>query len=250
MCIVAAGEAAVMYLLPWITPGTAGWQEEALDVALLALMTAPFLYWRTTVSQRRSKILQPAALTQRMTWQRAIAIAVAVQCLGLALTVSAVIWKRSEMQDAEKLRFDASADRIENEIQRRFGLILYGLKGIGSAMSTSQRFSYADFQRLVQTRDLQREFAGVQGFGVVKRVQRPGLARFLAEVRADGAPDFSVRADASPADLFVVQSMEPLEPNRQLRGWNLAQDPVPNEGVLRAAVSGASAASMAAFHWG
>ena len=83
-------------------------------------------------------------------------------------------------------------------------------------MSSVDRATFATF---VLSHD-PREFPGLRGFGFIRRVMREDLDSFVAAERADGAPQFAIRAlsDANYADLFVVKYIEPAS-NNSRRCW-------------------------------
>jgi PAS domain S-box-containing protein len=158
---------------------------------------------------------------------------------GLALTWSGVVLaRRHNIQEAE-LRFSRLADRLAAEVERRVNLPVYGMKGARGVYAANREVNRQQFAAYVASREMAREFPGVQGFGFVERVPRGELERFIADARADGAPDFQVRTEGDAEDLYVIKYIYPLGVNLAAQGYDIGSEPVRREAIERAIDSGA-----------
>ncbi|HEY6178893.1 MAG TPA: CHASE domain-containing protein [Kofleriaceae bacterium] len=82
------------------------------------------------------------------------------------------------------------------------------------------------FQDYSAARDLDREFPGALGFGLIRRVAADHEASFTAAARADGWPEFAVRQLAPhDGERYVIQYIEPIERNRAAVGLDIASEP-------------------------
>ncbi|QPF73054.1 PAS domain S-box protein [Roseateles sp. DAIF2] len=184
----------------------------------------------------------PARQVRRRRAWPPLAAAGLVLVLGLALTLAACLWlSQRERQEAEE-QFQRLSERIERELLRRLQLPVYGLNGARGLYAASREVRRHEFRAYVDSRDLEREFPGIRGFGFVERVLRPELPRFLAGMRDDHSADFQLQpplTDAAPAeDLLIIKYIEPLAANLPAWGVDMGSEPVRREAVTRAVLSG------------
>ncbi len=140
-------------------------------------------------------------------------------------------------------RFDRLAERLARELERRANLPVYGLMGARGVYASSKSVERLEFRAYVGSRDLDREFPGVLGFGFIQRVPRTELDTFIAAERADDAPDFNVITSGDAPDLYVAKFLDPLSVNRAGWGFDTGSDPVRREAILRAIRTGKPAIS-------
>jgi len=152
--------------------------------------------------------------------------ATAVLLFGLLLTMAWTSNRHSELQKQAEALFQLQADILAAEIERRVLLPQYGLRGGAGAIAFAGSIDRLAFRRYVQSRNLDTEFPGVQGFGFIERVARTDLQSFVQRERLDAAPDFSVRSSGVAEDLFVIKYIEPLKKNLPAWGFDIGSDPV------------------------
>ena len=245
---VAAAEMLVMLALPVLAPGLTGAVESLVDVALLALLSGPTIYWRCITALRRAPaapLAGPDNASQRFSssLRAAVGMTAAAQLIGLLVTAGVVLWLKHNLDKESQALFDRGAERVQAEVQRRFSQPMYGLKGARGTYAASRELTRRQFHAYVDSRDMQVEFPGIRGFGFAARVQRGDLAAFVAVERADNAPEFEVRTTGDASDLFIVKLIEPAADNRAAFGFDLGQEAVRREAVERAMNTGQSALS-------
>ena len=220
-----------MLVLPQVAPDLDALSEGLLDMSMLLLLAGPAIYWRLAAAARRAPAASPAQAPLLRSSRHAVLLALAAQALGLLLTAGGVWWQGRNLDSFSQSRFEQGAERIQSEVVRRLNQSIYGLKGARGAIAASPDLKRSGFRAYVESRDLPTEFPGIRGFGLIQRVQRSALERFVAGERADGAPDFNVRSSGQASDLYVVRYVEPLASNRAALGFDLGQ-----ESTRRAAV--------------
>ncbi len=177
-------------------------------------------------ASRPSGSLRPAALA-----------AFGALLLGLAVTF-AVAWALSTSIHAEeRARFDGTVRRIELDVERRINRASYGLRGLAATYASFGDLSIDTFRDWVAARDLEREFPGVRGFGIIRRVERADLNAFVARMRT-ADPDFQLKTSGQLPDLFVASQVEPKPANFVAWGFDLGQEPVRRETLERAVATG------------
>ncbi|MBL0087919.1 MAG: EAL domain-containing protein [Ideonella sp.] len=165
-------------------------------------------------------------------WRSVGAVPAIALALGLGLSMVGAKWLDLNLDAEAKAEFRRLTIRVAEEVSRRFREPIHGMDGARGLYSARGQVARAEFTAYVESRDLLREFPGVLGFGFIQRVERDGLAKFVAAQRADGAPRFAVRElkDTDHPDLYVVKYIEPEARNADALGLDLG-----SEGVLRSA---------------
>lgn len=122
---------------------------------------------------------------------------------------------------------------VEHDIRQRMTLYSDALRGGVSLFAASKFVERAEWRAYVDSLRMVERYPGINGMGVVLSVPASGISNVLAAVRADEAPDFSIHAvpNVSPPpdppsgrELFVIVFVEPLAPNRQALGLDLASE--------------------------
>ena len=159
-------------------------------------------------------------------------------CVGLALSG----WGAWSVQRANQLTLDERVRGISAEvteqIQERFALYEYGLRGARGAVAAAggAAVTRQQFEAYIESRDSINEFPGARGFGFIRRVPMADEAAFLASARADGRADFAIRELApNEGDRFVIQYIYPDQGNDGATGLDIASEFHRREAALIAA---------------
>ena len=167
-------------------------------------------------------------------------------CIGLMLALGAAVWQRHHNRVAAQQAFDALAAHSVDEIQTRLRRYDYGLHGLRGAVIAGglRAITQEQVRQYSESRDIDREFPGARGFGVVWRVPQAQQERFVAGLRAGGQPDFAIR-QLQPRDgeRLVISFIEPLARNRAALGLDIASEPHRRQAALDAMHSGRAALS-------
>ena len=124
---------------------------------------------------------------------RARFVALAVLLASLVVTAVAVTATRRAQLAEASAHFEGHAERLGAEVQLRINRAASGLRGTRAAyVAYARPWSRAQFRDFITARNLGAEFPGVRGFGLIQRVERGGLAQFVADEQRDDAPDFQV----------------------------------------------------------
>ncbi|MET0387233.1 MAG: CHASE domain-containing protein [Polyangiales bacterium] len=181
------------------------------------------------VGDRESTGLEPGGLdTSSLLPKRPVGgrwMPIVITLLGLGLTVWATLRAYDQSHGIDHQRFDVLSERLKSEIGRRVGVYRSGLTGLRALYAASSAVSRSEFRRAIETHDLASEFPGAHGIGYVRRVALDEVEGFLAETRADGAPEFKLKTSGQHADLRVIELVEPLNQNREAEGFDIGQEP-------------------------
>jgi len=169
---------------------------------------------------------------------RCLILTLATLILGvLGAVVSHKIVNQTFMH-AEKARFAALTEKITGRIAERVHTYEYGLRGARGVFAASQHVELNEFRKYMASRDVELEFPGSLGFGYIERVKRDNLTRFVEEVRADNAPNFTVRTWGDANELYVIRYIEPVEKNIEAYGLDIGAESNRRDAADRAMLTG------------
>jgi len=153
-------------------------------------------------------------------------VAAATFALGITIACAATAWQVRVNHTAAAAQLADVAPRVARQVAARMQLYEYGLRGArGAVVAAGAQLDRQRFRDYGATRDLEREFPGVLGFGLIRRVSATDEPSFVAAARAGGDPDFAIRQFGPHAgDRYVVQYIEPLVPNRAAIGIDVASE--------------------------
>ncbi len=173
-------------------------------------------------------------------WMSVGAVPAIVFSLGLCFSVAGSKWLDFKVESEARAELRRLTNRVAEEVSRRFREPIYGMEGAKGLYSARGRVRRAEFRAYVESRDLLRDFPGVLGFGFIQRIERDGLAEFVATERFDGAPRFAVHEleDATHADLYVVKYIEPEATNGDALGLDLGSERIRRGAAEQAVGSG------------
>ncbi len=136
------------------------------------------------------------------------------------------VFQTAKKQQAIELH--ARAVDIRDEIRDRFIDYEIGLDFGRSFVMSSEFVSRSEWQMFYNTQHLDAHFPGVMGYGFVEVVEPDELDGFVARMRADGAPAYSVKVHSGvgqtdPNDSkYLIKYLEPASRNRQVWGLDVA----------------------------
>jgi PAS domain S-box-containing protein len=172
------------------------------------------------------------------------AVAALVLAAALLAAAAAAGWQAQANRTAARDRFAEVADDVVAAIAERVRTHEYGLRGMrGFVLGRGpDAVSLAEVRRYAAARDLDAEFRGALGFGVIRRVAPADEGAFLDAARAEGRPDFRIR-QISPhdRDRYVIQYIEPEAPNAAAVGLDVASEAERLRAALTAARTGHAA---------
>ena len=124
---------------------------------------------------------------------------------------------------------DTRLEQIAEVVVESVTLFQYGLKGLGGVVMATgiDKFNYPQMQAYSQTRDIETEFSGANGFGLIRLITPEQQSLFTEQARQD-RPDktFDIRQLAPHQDnLFVIQYIEPEQKNQQAVGLDIGSEP-------------------------
>ncbi|MEO5669356.1 MAG: CHASE domain-containing protein [Ramlibacter sp.] len=157
--------------------------------------------------------------------------------LGLAVTAAVTRALSDSIHAEAQARFDGEVRRLQYDVLRRIDRAAFGLHGLAATYAAFGKLNSEKFRDWVDARNIDKEFPGVRGFGMIERVERADLDAFVARMRAD-EPAFEVRTAGTATDLYVVSEIEPRAVNLVAWGFDLGQERVRRRAFERAIATG------------
>ncbi|MDH2436202.1 CHASE domain-containing protein [Pokkaliibacter sp. MBI-7] len=148
-------------------------------------------------------------------------------CIGLLLSTLLVLEVRQNNAERLDRSVEELGDNVVEQVLERVHLYEYGLSATRSLVLTAgeQGLNRELFHRYIGTRDFAGEFPGARGFGIVRRVPASAVDTFVDAARLDGWPDFALHELSANDDTrYVIQYIEPVQPNIQAVGLDIASE--------------------------
>jgi PAS domain S-box-containing protein len=185
----------------------------------------------------------PASGAAGVTWRdRALrgihAIGLMLLVLPLGLTFYAWKYFADSAARQSQAHFETLARESAQAIHTRMSSYAGATRSGAGVFQSSQYVSRAEWRRFADAIRLRDDFPGMIGLGWIERVPASGKDRFLARVRADGAPDFRIHPDTSGEVLDVVIYMEPEATSGATLGLDIAYEARRREAAESAAATG------------
>lgn len=156
---------------------------------------------------------------------------------GLTLSFFAGWAAERQAADADMTRFLRLTDRIHLEITKRLEKFTYGLRGTRGLWAARGKVTPNEFELMMKSRDLEREFQGATAVGFIQRGEKFPLRGFRHGVGNEEAVPFSFPGLPTKEDSLQVQYLFPSEPNPWVwLGFDIQTEPA----ILDTALASAS----------
>ena len=173
-------------------------------------------------------------------------VAKAILALAVALTASGWIFTRAVVKRVEDDRFRFETEEVEQAIRERMSIyerVLWG--GVG-LFESSDSVSRQEWARYVARVDLNRHWPGIQGMGFAVPLEPDEVDAHVAEVRAEGFADFTVKPAGERDQYSSIVYLEPFDwRNQRAFGFDMWSNEMRREAMARARDTGAAATSGA-----
>ncbi|WP_349939409.1 CHASE domain-containing protein [Fulvimarina sp. MAC8] len=149
---------------------------------------------------------------------------VALIVLLLPLLATFFAWKlTSEIAyKNEVTAFARLVDDSAHALNHRIDTYVNSLDAGAALLHASDHVSLPDWARFVETLAIEDNLKGINGIGIIDPIKRDGIEEFLNRVEADGVPDLNIRPQTQNDDLFIIKYIEPVGPNLQAVGLDIA----------------------------
>lgn len=173
-------------------------------------------------------------------WLKYWASAGWILLVGLSLSLMLAYFTWAGIRSYHRVRFDAVANQIENEIERRMDTYVNALIQTRALFEASEDVSRDEFRRYVRSIQLLESFPGIQGLGYSVRLLPEQVAGFESEMRREpGLGGYSVWPEFPRSEYYAITYLEPLDRrNERALGYDMATEPRRHEAMAKARDSG------------
>lgn len=166
--------------------------------------------------------------------------------LAIGLVLTLVLWLHfsAHFADQARDRFAHRAEAARNLLLSRMQAHEQVLRGGAALFAASDRVSRAEWRAYVSALALDESLPGIQGTGFTQMIPASRLAEHVAQVRAEGFPDYGVHPPGARDPYSSIIYLEPFA-DRNLRafGYDMYADPIRREAMDRARDTGMPALS-------
>jgi PAS domain S-box-containing protein len=166
--------------------------------------------------------------------------------LALSFAITALAWSISDSairaKAAERFRFQTQD--IASTIERRLMTYATALRGGTGLFEATGAVTRDQWHRYVQALRLQENFPGIQGLGFTRMIAPEDLESHIADLRAEGFPDYSIRPEGAREHYSAIIYLEPFDwRNQRAFGYDMYSESVRRQAMERARDSGEPAIS-------
>jgi CHASE1-domain containing sensor protein len=166
--------------------------------------------------------------------------------LAIGVAASLAYWHEANIRREadERRQFASSFSQFDADLQRRMEALRSLAIGMQGLYIASDSISRAEFRRYHANLYAHLQVPGVRALHFTRRLHAAERKAFVARVRGDrsvtarGYPDFDIHPATGGVEHFVIEYIEPFEPNRRAFGLDALSQPVNRESFLAARDSG------------
>ncbi|RKE37826.1 PAS domain S-box-containing protein/diguanylate cyclase (GGDEF)-like protein [Paraburkholderia sp. BL23I1N1] len=164
--------------------------------------------------------------------------------LSASLCVTWIVWNHERQATRTELRtqFDYTMSDAVSRVEQRMATYELMLRGVQSLFAANGTIDRDRFRRYVSALNLDANFSGVHGVGVVEWVPAARKADHIADMRQDGIADYTIRPDGPRQNYAPIIQREPyIGLARSSPGFDAWDEPVRRAAMEKARDSGMAA---------
>ncbi|MEJ6473191.1 CHASE domain-containing protein [Pseudoalteromonas piscicida] len=185
----------------------------------------------------------PLAPARKLHEAKLLPLIAALLVLIGSMVYGLVLYEQEKQSHAQKVSsaLVSRLDHVTEGVNERVTLYWYGILGLRSAIYADQQqhFDYQAMQRYIRSFDFQAEYPGARGVGIIKYVPVDRVDAFIAQAQAERSDrPFAIKTLNPHNDSkFVIQYIEPEQPNEQAVGLDIGSEASRRIAALDAAAS-------------
>ena len=131
----------------------------------------------------------------------------------LSLLLTGLAWYLSDkaVQTKAEQRFGFQTADISSALNKRLLEYEIALRGGAGFFNASDRVTRSEWRQYVSDLRIQQHFPGIQGMGFSLMMPASAVDRHVAEVRAEGFPDYLIRPSGSRDPSSAIIYLEPID---------------------------------------
>lgn len=170
-------------------------------------------------------------------------LAFGVLALGLISTGFAWYHTVQSVEREAQIKFDRQVDDTKNLLNNRLQVYLDTLRATKGLFAASENVSRTEWKAFVESLNLQKRYPGINGLGFIRYVPQAEKARYEQQVRQDTSTsqsyaDFAIKPPGNRSAYFVIDYIEPFEPNHLAFGLDIKSEPIRRVAAEQAQITG------------
>ncbi|CAM3794169.1 CHASE domain-containing protein [Rheinheimera salexigens] len=158
----------------------------------------------------------------------------------LCVVISHYLIQQTQQQNKARTeqKMSQRLQEISTDITEKITLYQYGLRGLRSTILATgvNNLTYQTIVDYSASRDIETEFPGARGFGVIRYVAPENLTAFIQSAKLERKQDFTIKnLDAAEDTFFIIQYIEPEADNYSAIGLNIGSEKMRRKAALNAA---------------
>ena len=150
----------------------------------------------------------------------------------------AINLNQQQLKEKEN-RFQELQTAVIQQLKDRIRIYEHGLLGLRGAIAVGRGIDRQGFRNYIDSRDIEREFPGVNGFAFIRRVAAEQENGFLDAMKREGRVIDRFRDfQAHSGERFIVQYIEPEAKNAAAIGLDIASEANRHETIWSAISNG------------
>ncbi|MGP8436805.1 bifunctional diguanylate cyclase/phosphodiesterase [Paraburkholderia fungorum] len=166
--------------------------------------------------------------------------------LSASLCLTWVVWNHERQASRKELRsqFEYTVSDAVGRVEQRMATYELMLRGVQSLFAANGAIDRERFRRYVNALNLDANFSGVHGVGVIEWVPAASKAAHIAGMRQGGIPDYTIHPDGQRTAYAPIIQREPfVGVARSSPGFDTWDEPVRRAALEKARDSGMAALS-------
>lgn len=172
-------------------------------------------------------LLSPWRPNGILMWKRSDAVrfslgALTVVVVSIVLTFYLWLSIGKTMHSKSQDSFRSIAEDNERALLHRMKNYEIVLEAGAGFYTADTRVTATDWQTFTEAMRIEETLPGINGVGFIEPVSRDNVNDFYDEMTARGHVDMRIHPETEDIELFIINMIEPLVPNRQALGLNIA----------------------------
>ena len=167
-----------------------------------------------------------------------------ILAISVALTIAAYFYSDSSVKQRTQDRFEFRALEIERAIHDRMTVYEQVLWSGVAYMYSTQKVDRKSFAKYVESLNIEKYWPGIQGVGFSVPVKPSEKEQHIAEVQAEGFPEYHIKPEGERAMYSAIVFLEPFDwRNKRAFGYDMWSNDMRRAAMNRALETGAAATS-------
>lgn len=159
----------------------------------------------------------------------------------IAVVITFSLWLNAQNDTLKeaKNRFNISNAETVHEISARMHTYENVLRSGVALLSTVEHINRKKWNIYISNMELAQHYPGIQGIGFSKVIPQKNLIDHIAQMRADGFSNYSIKPAFKRAEYHSIIYLEPLdEMNKRAIGYDMFTDPIRQQAMIHARDTG------------